>query len=458
MQFTTTVKELKPVVDLAKRIAASASKNADSIFHRTRLHISSSLLQITATNLEITARLYVPIRGEYSAETAWIDNGYTVNIDNIHAFLAQLPKDVVFVVFSTEQEGDRQLLVVSAQINPKNSRRIKLPIIESVGVSEFPAGPIEYEPADRIAYGKDELERALTYVLPSAAKEDNRPILTGVLFEDTGLSNRTRLATADGYRLHTAKLNKQYESLEATGRSIIIPAKALKFVMDGFSLTADGEIRLERLTERRDIVQFHVGVHIFSIMLIDGRFPAIDSIIDGIQKQIYSFVDRSRFAKELKFLNPYTDGANSLVLRVKEDTVVLSAPGQDQHVETEMPVDSITNWRGIYNIAYLLEMANVMPGNTLLLNVNNIYTNANHKFSVRGFGGEWGDVPEELEGQSFSPMLIRGFGPGIEQDDFLCVVMPMSQKDINTNNFRERSELEKETEVEQELIGEAAAD
>jgi DNA polymerase-3 subunit beta len=70
--------------------------------------------------------------------------------------------------------------------------------IKGMDAGEFPAMP-EFDPARAIAVPAPMLKEMIEQVAFSAAKEDNRPVLAGVLTRFDG--DLMTMAAADGYRL-----------------------------------------------------------------------------------------------------------------------------------------------------------------------------------------------------------------------------------------------------------------
>src|SRR5262249_205217 len=107
----------------------------------------------------------------------------------------------------------------------------------------------------------------------AAAKEDNRPILTGVYTEFNG--NIMTMAAADGYRLSVR--TTQIEQNFAKKLAIVIPARALAEVAP--IITAEDEEVSITLPGERDLVLFHMKNTNVSSQLLEGKFPDFGAII-----------------------------------------------------------------------------------------------------------------------------------------------------------------------------------
>src|SRR5262249_20347152 len=94
--------------------------------------------------------------------------------------------------------------------------------VKGIDASEFPAVPesdSESGMAIPASFSRDMSQK----VVFAAAKEDNRPILTGILLKVDG--STFTLASADGYRL--AVRTAELETPVANPQTFIVPAKTL---------------------------------------------------------------------------------------------------------------------------------------------------------------------------------------------------------------------------------------
>ena len=143
--------------------------------------------------------------------------------------------------------------------------------VKGIDADEFP--PITHgEGADITVEGRV-LKEMIEQTAFAAAKEDNRPILTGVYTEIEG--DQITMAAADGYRL--AVRNGVLGSAVSDKVSMVIPARTLmevaRIIEDN-----DDEIGIS-LPSKRDIVTFHLANVDISSQLLEGRFPDFAAII-----------------------------------------------------------------------------------------------------------------------------------------------------------------------------------
>ncbi len=130
-------------------------------------------------------------------------------------------------------------------------------------------------------------------VLPCVSKDEQRPVLTGVLvsFED----GRVRMVATDAYRM--AMNAAALEGASAEAGQAIIPGRALKEVARLSELAK--EVRIA-LTE--NAAMFLVGGVTLSTRLIDGNYPEYRRMLPDAFAEEFS-VDRAALLDSLKRVN-----------------------------------------------------------------------------------------------------------------------------------------------------------
>lgn len=268
--------------------------------------------------------------------------------------------------------------------------------IKGIDADEFP--PITHgEDADVVIPGRV-LREMINQTTFAAAKEDNRPILTGVYTEFDG--QVMTMAAADGYRL--AVRTTEIEELFEEKRYFVIPARTLNEVARVIS-EEDDQVQMT-LPAERDIVTFHLANVDISSQLLEGRFPDFGAIIPRgyvTSTTLYT----SDLLKKCQTAEIFArDNANSGRLYVKPPSNA-GEPGEvmvagksaergdnenmlDAHVEGE-PLDIS------FNIKYLIDVLRVIDDEQVTFQSN---------------GAE-------------NPGVIRPR----DRDDFIHVIMPMSR-------------------------------
>jgi DNA polymerase-3 subunit beta len=144
--------------------------------------------------------------------------------------------------------------------------------IKGVDASEFPIIPTIGD-NNKILVEPDTLKELIAQATFSAAQDDSRPVLTGILSKFD--KDSVTFASADGFRLsvRSAVLGSKLTA----PISVIIPAKALQ---DVARVIGDQEAPVEiAITENRSQVLFHLENTDIVSQLIDGNFPDFNQIV-----------------------------------------------------------------------------------------------------------------------------------------------------------------------------------
>lgn len=163
--------------------------------------------------------------------------------------------------------------------------------VKGIAAAEFPPVPEAADP-DVVVKGGD-LKAMIHHTAFSAAKEDNRPILTGLYVEFTG-SNMT-MAAADGYRLAVKSLT--IDAHFEQRRELVIPARTLVEVAR--TITDDEKEVGISLPGERDLVLFYIDNTVIASQLLEGRFPDFNAIIPKAYKTVMT-VNTADFLRDCK--------------------------------------------------------------------------------------------------------------------------------------------------------------
>ena len=223
------------------------------ILSHVLLQAEAGRLKIACTNLEL-------------ATTTWI--GAKVHDDFAIAVPAKTFNDIIGLLPDVPVDLTYDLRTCSLTIQSgeykshlKGLPAEDFPIIPSVGASvgtgfELPA---------------DQLREALRRTIFAASTEDNRPILTGLLFKV--VDGNLVIAATDGFRLAKALLPAANIPPDL---SVIVPAHSCQHLM---SLLKDGAVTVSILNHRNQIgFRTADGSELVSA-LIEGTFPEYETII-----------------------------------------------------------------------------------------------------------------------------------------------------------------------------------
>ncbi len=243
--------------NLARGIAivsrAVATRSTLPVLGHILLATDGGRLKLAATNLEIGIT-------HWCGAQVKADGAITVPARQLADYVNALPPDTV----EMDLNPKTQTLHLKCARYDAN--------IKGVDASEFPIIPTIGDD-NKILVEPDTLKEMITQAAFSAAQDDSRPVLTGVLAKFD--KETVTFASADGFRLsvRSAVLN----SALAAPVSVIIPAKALA---DVARIVGDQDAPVEiAITENRSQVLFHLANTDLVSQLIDGNFPDFNQII-----------------------------------------------------------------------------------------------------------------------------------------------------------------------------------
>lgn len=221
------------------------------VLNNILLEAEGSRLKLAATNLQMSVTMWIGAKVDQPGAITLPAKTFTDLVTNLS------PERV-------DLQLDEQTHSVAIHCGATNSN------IKGIDATEFP--PITHgEGADITIEGKM-LQEMINQTAFAAAKEDNRPILTGVFTELEG--EKITMAAADGYRL--AVRNGTLTNAAPDNMNLVIPAKTLMEVariIDG-----DEEVGIT-LPKDRDVVTFHLNNVDITSQLLEGRFPDFSAII-----------------------------------------------------------------------------------------------------------------------------------------------------------------------------------
>ncbi|HVO43352.1 MAG TPA: DNA polymerase III subunit beta [Aggregatilineales bacterium] len=334
-------------------------------------------LKLSATNLEL-------------AITAWIgakvedEGAITIPAKTFLDLVNTLPPERV------DLELDVQTNTLTVRCGPTTTN------IKGIEASQFPAVP-EAEADTGLAVPAAGLAEMIEQVAFAAAREDNRPILTGVLVEfEKGVFT---MAATDGYRL--AVRTTTLEKTDSKALSLIIPARTLSELSR--IIGPDDEFVYLSIPSTRGQVMFHFdNVDVVS-QLIDGKFPPYEQVIPKTHTTTTQ-ISTGELLRACKRSEIFArDTANTSRLRI--------VPGENNFALGQLVVASQSQEKG--DNEGVLEASVSGPGHEISLNVRYLIDVLNV-------------IQEEqvmLETQSAStPGVFKPAG----REDFTYVVMPMS--------------------------------
>ena len=333
-------------------------------------------LKLSATNLEMSVTTYIGAKVDRPGAITLPAKTFSELVSNLS------PERVDLML-------DESTQTVNVRCGMTNSN------IRGISAGEFPPVPEAAEPD--VVVPAQLFRDMINQTAFAAAKEDNRPILTGLYthLEDNVLT----LAAADGYRLavRTAKLDVNF----GEPRTLVIPARTMaelaRIIGD-----EDKEVGIT-LPGARDLALFYYESTAISTQLLEGKFPDFGALIPksySTAMTVYT-TDLLRACKRAEIFA--RDSNYSARIFVKpaagpsEPGVVTVIGKSAERGDNEGSLDASVEGDGLevaFNIRYLIDVLNVIPDERVVLESNG----AAHPGVIRPENG----------------------------DDFVYIVMPMS--------------------------------
>lgn len=340
------------------------------------LSTEDSRLKLSATNLELSVTTYIGAQVTREGAITLPSKTLIELVNNL------APSRVDLSLDNATQS-------VNVRCGTTNSN------IRGIAASEFPPVP-EAGNADVVLQG-GVLKAMITQTVFASAKEDVRPILTGLYVQFDG--DTMTMAAADGFRLavRTARVEQQFSK----PREMVIPSRTLAEVAR-IIVDDDREVAIT-LPGDRDMVQFAIENTVITSQVLEGRFPDFSAIIPKTYRTAIH-VDTADLLKQCKRAEIFArDNNNSARISVKppaspNDAGEMLVTGKsnergdnegliDAHISGE-PLDTA------FNVRYLIDVLSAVDTQNVILESNG----AN------------------------APGVLRPDG----KDDYLCIVMPMS--------------------------------
>lgn len=251
MKVSVSQENLARGISIVSR--AVATRSTLPVLGHILLATDNGRLKLAATNLEIGIT-------HWSSAQIKTEGAITVPARQLADYVNALPPDTV----EMELNPKTQTLHLKCARYDAN--------IKGVDASEFPIIPTIGED-NKILVEPDTLKELIAQAIFSAAQDDSRPVLTGVLAKFD--KDAVTFASADGFRLsvRSAVLGSKLPAPV----SVIIPSKALA---DVSRILGDQDAPVEiAITENRSQVLFHLANTDLVSQLIDGNFPDFNQII-----------------------------------------------------------------------------------------------------------------------------------------------------------------------------------
>jgi DNA polymerase-3 subunit beta len=284
-------------------------------------------LKVSATDLDISVISLL--------ECEVVKEGsITVAAKRLQEIVRELPGDDV----EMEVEGTR----IAISSGPANFR------VMGMEKDQFPR-VADLEKVERINIGGDALDKMIRRSIYSVAKDDTRPVLSGVLWELS--QDELAMVGTDGHRLARMGISGKFPIEESTG--VIVPPKALHQVAR--LITAEGDIGI---AIDKAFVGFFVGDTIVYSRRIEGTFPNYKQVIPKTNQNIL-IASRDQLMSATKRVSLLADSkTHKIKMYLSKEGVKLTASTPDLgEAEERVPADYTGEEMVIgYNASYILDV------------------------------------------------------------------------------------------------------
>ncbi|MCY3780702.1 MAG: DNA polymerase III subunit beta [Chloroflexi bacterium] len=340
------------------------------------LETEDSRLKLSATNLELSITMWIGAKVEQSGSI-------TLPARTFSELVSSLSRERV------DLRLDAATHTVHLRCGVQTSN------IRGIDADEFP--PINHNESADLQLEGETLIEMINQTAFAAAREQNRPILTGVYLQLDG--QKLTMAAADGYRLavRTTEISEDFGEKQ----DMVIPARTMSEIAR--IVEEDQEAGIALPAQRNSVTVFAPNV-LVSSQLLEGRFPDFASIIPR------SFVTSTvLYTQDLLIVCQRAeifarDNANSASLSVKpaqnpgEPAEVLITGKSAERGDSEGMLDATAEGEPLdisFNIRYLIDVLRVVKEERVVFQSNG---------------------PE-------NPGVLKPEN----RDDFIHVIMPMSK-------------------------------
>ena len=305
------------------------------------LETEDSRLKISATNLELSISVWIGAKVEQTGSI-------TLPARTFSELVSSLSPERV------DLRLDAATHTVHLRCGVQTSN------IRGIDADEFP--PINHNDSADLQVQGESLREMINQTAFAAAREQNRPILTGVYLQLEGPT--ITMAAADGYRLavRTAEIGASFDERQ----DMVVPARTMSEVAR--IIEDEQEVGIALPAQRNSVTFFAPNV-VISSQLLEGRFPDFASIIPRsfVTSTVMYTNDLLAVCQRAEIFA--RDNANSANLRVKpalnpgEPAEVLIVGKSAERGDSEGMLDATAEGEPLdisFNIRYLIDVLRVI--------------------------------------------------------------------------------------------------
>lgn len=333
MKFSTLSLDLKKNLNIISR--GISNKPHLPILSGLLLKAKSGVVSMESTDLEISFWVNLPASIEEEGEVVVPAKLFT-------ELITSLPSEKI------------EIEVIANRLKVKTKNVVSELICQ--GVDDFPVIPRAKKSS--LVVDSNEFKEKMGRLNVSVAKEDTRPILTGVLWslKDTSII----LAATDGFRLTVESLSLSKKPSEDVS-SYVIPSRSLLEVSKAISETAVISFGVEFDSKNHQVI-FTLGSMEISTRLLDGDFPPYQQIIPNTYNTKIS-VDKELLLSAVKRASLFArDNANVVKVLIEGQVVKVMAENNQvgsNVTEIESNVEG-NDLSMAFNARYLLDYLSIL--------------------------------------------------------------------------------------------------
>lgn len=287
MQFTVPSEQLTALLQHISKVVTSNPSNP--VLSHFLMEIKEGVLKVTGADKQIL------MSGKMDLSSCDGDLSFTVAPENILNYIAAVPSQPIVCEVEAVDNGR------------------KMKITHQGGFSEFMVGDAALYPTGfggetlpdhwhTIEMRADRLLEGLTYTLPVASPNMDRPIFAGIYFDATGEEGIVLVGT------DTTVLSKYTDFSASVHRPI--PKEGVRPIQSSFSLISKASSILKGMLSpyADQLVEIHFDSHKASFsfgnyevvsLLNEGVFPNYNSVIPATDSSVV-ILDKQSFAASLK--------------------------------------------------------------------------------------------------------------------------------------------------------------
>jgi DNA polymerase-3 subunit beta len=281
---------------LASRFVLSKISSIPSL-QGGMIKINKNKIEIISTNLNEFFYTNIKITSEK-------EESFVIDIKKIVEFVSFLPSEKIMI-----QTRKNDLIIESEKT------KASFPFISS---TDFPSLPkIEGKESK---FSNDFLKNKLPLVLFAAAKDETRPVLTGINFLNK--DNQQYVVATDGFRLSLVS-----EAKKEDFPSALVPSTVLAEIL---KIAGEKKEIKTLFSNEKKIIKFTIDdIEIYS-RTIEGGFPPFEKVVPTDNKTKI-VLDSEEFLRNIRMASVFArDYSNIVVLEIKKDGLYIRPKTKDE--------------------------------------------------------------------------------------------------------------------------------